>query len=1147
MGCGQEGTIADMGLRHLAKEISHRIPLRTVLVVPFALQIFAAVGLTGYLSFRNGQQAIDDISTQLRDELTDRIEERLDRYLEAPHLINQLNAQAFELGQLDLQNLSELDRYLARRIRLFENVTYVYFGNPQGEFSGVERVPDGSIRIGVSGRNGPEDDNFYTYASDEEGNRGKQLSAVPGYDLLTRPWYVTAANAETAVWGDIYVWAAPYANLALPAALLIYDDDEFVGVFAVDISLLDISDFLRTLDIGQTGQTFIVDSYGQLVATSVDEQPFSQQGDTLERLYATASQNDLVSATATYFLSEFGSFDALDTRIQRTFDWKGTRQLVQVTPFRDEWGLNWSIVVVVPESDFMARIHANTRNTIVLCTVALGVSTGIGILTARWVVRPIQRLNESAKSLSRGDWDATTYDRRVLQRSDEIGQLARSFDRMAEQLQSSFASLQAKNEQMKRLDRLKDEFLANTSHELRTPLNGTIGIAESMLDGVTGTLNPAQRKNLTLIVQSCYRLTALVNDILDFSKLKHKEIELQCKPVGVREIADAILSLCESLVARKNVQLVNAISPELPLAYADENRLQQILYNLVGNAIKFTEEGFVGISAERLANSTGEEGGCLAITVSDTGIGMKAEQLDRIFESFEQADGSTARQYGGTGLGLAVTKQLVELHGGTIAVKSIRGKGSQFTFTLPVAETSSPTDEAVSSSCLLPLLALRSTFEAEEEEGSFDETPLKGSIATYENGLSSTRNGNLNERRFHILIVDDEPINLQVLINHLSPENYQITQASNGLEALKIIENGLNPDLILLDVMMPKMTGYEVTAKLREKYSAHELPILMLTAKTQAEDIVQGLNLGANDYLTKPINKKELLARLKTHLRLSHLSLAYAKFVPHQFLELLHKESILDVKLGDTVQQEMSVLFSDIRDFTQLSESMTPEDNFKFINGYLSRMEPAILENNGFIDKYIGDAIMALFHGSADDAVQGGISMLKRLNRYNKTRRRPERPALKIGIGINTGILMLGTVGGQKRMDSTAISDAVNLASRVEGLTKIYGVSLLITDRTFSRLQSPQDYYIRLVDRVAVKGKTDRIPVFEVFDADPPGIRESKAKTRTHFEQALVLFQLQQYEEAEQYFSDCLQRNPNDSVAKIYLQRCHSQKLSLGS
>jgi two-component system sensor histidine kinase ChiS len=212
------------------------------------------------------------------------------------------------------------------------------------------------------------------------------------------------------------------------------------------------------------------------------------------------------------------------------------------------------------------------------------------------------------------------------------------------------------------------------------------------------------------------------------------------------------------------------------------------------------------------------------------------------------------------------------------------------------------------------------------------------------------------------LIVDDEPVNLQVLVNHLSLQNYAITQASNGIEALATIENGFKPDLILLDVMMPRMTGYEVCQKIRQQFPANELPVVMLTAKNQVSDLVIGLNVGANDYLTKPISKHELLARIKTHLQLSNINIAYSRFVPHEFLKLLNKESIIEVQLGDQVQKDMSILFSDIRNFTTLSERMTPTENFQFINSYLSRMEPAIRENHGFIDKYIGDGIMALFN-----------------------------------------------------------------------------------------------------------------------------------------------------------------------------------------
>ncbi|MCT7957801.1 CHASE2 domain-containing protein [Laspinema sp. D3] len=267
---------------------------------------------------------------------------------------------------------------------------------------------------------------------------------------------------------------------------------------------------------------------------------------------------------------------------------------------------------------------------------------------------------------------------------------------------------------------------------------------------------------------------------------------------------------------------------------------------------------------------------------------------------------------------------------------------------------------------------------------------------------------------------------------------------------------------------------------------------------------------------------------------------AYGRFVPHEFLYFLGYESIVEVKLGEAVEMEMSILFSDIRDFTTLSEGMTPEDNFKFINSYLSSMEPAIADNNGFIDKYIGDAIMALFSGSADDAVKAGITMLNQLAEYNQGREQSGYLPIHIGIGINTGSLMLGTVGGQKRMDSTVISDAVNLASRIEGLTKNYGVALLIGDRTFCSLKDPNSYNIRHIDRVQVKGKSEIVSVYEVFDADPPAIREGKLITKSIFEEAIQFYNKGSYPEAARFFQKCLRINPEDKVAQIYLERTQS-------
>jgi predicted ATPase/class 3 adenylate cyclase/tRNA A-37 threonylcarbamoyl transferase component Bud32 len=280
-------------------------------------------------------------------------------------------------------------------------------------------------------------------------------------------------------------------------------------------------------------------------------------------------------------------------------------------------------------------------------------------------------------------------------------------------------------------------------------------------------------------------------------------------------------------------------------------------------------------------------------------------------------------------------------------------------------------------------------------------------------------------------------------------------------------------------------------------------------------------------------------ARLYTNL--AALNQAYERFVPRQFLQFLNKESIVDVQLGDQVQQEMSVLFTDIRSFTTLSERLTPAENFQFINSYLSCMEPIIIQHNGFIDKYIGDAIMALFARDADDAVEAGIAMLQTLVTYNQERQTSGYSPIEIGIGINTGSLILGTVGGLNRMDGTVISDAVNLASRIEGLTKTFSTPLLITDQTFQRLKKCDRNYIRVVGQVKVKGKMTAVTVHEVFAADPPEICQGKLATTELFAQGLTLYEQQNFSVASHYFHTCLQQNPLDRVAQIYLNLCKSE------
>ncbi|MBE9040139.1 CBS domain-containing protein [Oscillatoriales cyanobacterium LEGE 11467] len=353
-----------------------------------------------------------------------------------------------------------------------------------------------------------------------------------------------------------------------------------------------------------------------------------------------------------------------------------------------------------------------------------------------------------------------------------------------------------------------------------------------------------------------------------------------------------------------------------------------------------------------------------------------------------------------------------------------------------------------------------------------------------------------------------------------------------GIITQTTLLEAINPVDLNSTVELLQQTIDEKTKALRNANTQMQQEVAQ---RIEAEAQVRRLN----EELQKRVREQVVfIDALHQHQQqLSQLNQAYERFVPRQFLQLLHKNSILDVELGDRVKQEMSILFCDIRSFTSLSESMTPEDNFRFINAYLSRMEPAILDNGGFIDKYLGDAIMALFGRNADDAVKAGIAMLDTLSRYNKTRQLPDRPPIRIGIGINTGDLMLGTVGGQTRMDGTVISDAVNLASRLEGLTKNYGVSLLISDRTFVEMKNQSDYDLRLIDRVQVKGKSEMVSVFEVFNADPPHLREGKLATKTMFEQGLVLYNMGAFEEAKELFDRCYQQNPEDRASTIYLER----------
>ena len=696
----------------------------------------------------------------------------------------------------------------------------------------------------------------------------------------------------------------------------------------------------------------------------------------------------------------------------------------------------------------------------------------------RWsITRPLRALETGVRAVENGSLGS----RVPVFAQDELGYISKAFNDMVDAV--------------RRADELKDSFLANTSHELRTPLNGIIGLAEGLVDGAQGKLSEGAARDLTLVIASGRRLLSLVNDILDFSKIKQQDLVLTRKPVDLRRLVDLVLRLSQPLVAGRAVKLVNSVPVDLSAVMADERRIEQILHNLVGNAIKFTEVGTIEVVAE-------ESGAWIRVAVKDSGVGIPQESRERVFEAFDQGSGEQAS---GTGLGLAITKQLVELHGGELSLESTVGEGTTVFFSLP-----------------------RSEVEAEISQRSGELPGLLEEIRS--ESISQNRGG------LRVLVVDDDEINLRVLTSQLSAGEFQVDIARNGEEAIRRVAE-TTPDIVLLDVMMPVMNGYEACQRIRVAHLASELPVIMLTAKSQTEDIVAGLDSGANDYVVKPFFREELLARIRTHLQLSKINIAYGRFVPHAFLQILRKESIVDIRRGDHVSDRMTVMFSDIRDFTAFSESMDPTQVLEFVNGYLERIVPVVQMEGGIIDKFIGDAIMALFPDHPRDAVTAGVGIQRQIALLNAERIEQSLEPIAAGVGIHAGDLIVGTVGAEERMQQTVLSDAVNLASRIESLTKRFGAPVLVSESVYQAVEN-DGFEVRTFGRIRVKGKQTSTEIFELLDGNSESQRVLKVQTREDFEDALELYYAKRFDEALAGFSRVLRANPEDLAAKHFRDKC---------
>jgi len=440
--------------KHQSLKTKRKIPLCLVLVLPFVIQIFAAVGLTGWLSLRNGQKDINDLASHLKNEVTAHIGRQLTTYIETPQVVAQINADAVRLGELNLQDSGNLERHFWHQMQLFKSLRPIAFGNERGEIRSVDRLDDGTLVIRVVDKS--TGGNYHTYATDNQGNRTQLIKVKETFDPRSRPWYKAAVKAGKLTWSEIYPYFSS-PSLAISAARPFYDNKTgtLLGVTNATLSLSQICDFLQDLKISRSGQTFIVERTGYLVASSTTEKPFTirKEGEKEKRsrLQGIHSSNRLTRLTALYLIERFGNLRQINHNQQLDFKIDGKRQFVQVTPFFDNQGLDWLIVVVIPEDDFMAQINTNIRTTILLCCLALVIATLVGILTARLISRPILHLSEVSSALAKWaaspDFASRQLDQKVeVQGITELEILAQSFNQMAQQLQESFAALERTNE-----------------------------------------------------------------------------------------------------------------------------------------------------------------------------------------------------------------------------------------------------------------------------------------------------------------------------------------------------------------------------------------------------------------------------------------------------------------------------------------------------------------------------------------------------------------------------------------------------------------------------------------------------------------------------------------------------------------------------
>ena len=603
-----------------------------------------------------------------------------------------------------------------------------------------------------------------------------------------------------------------------------------------------------------------------------------------------------------------------------------------------------------------------------------------------------------------------------------------------------YQTMRQQAEQLLELDKQKTEFFQNVSHEFRTPLTLTIGPLESAV---------AQEEGLSydqsvIALRNSRRLLRLVNQLLDLQRLDAGLMQPKFRPCNLLEFVSQVVGSFDAYCEKKQISLLPHLE-ECPAVYLDLEKFDKVLYNLLSNAIKFTEAG------GKIEVILRQEGDHCLMQVKDTGIGIRPDQIPHLFDRFRQADGSASRSHEGSGLGLSLVKELVEMHGGQVTVESIYGEGTSFSVWLQTGTTHLPTAQIIE----IPVEIEQSRAQVELADVDTDphqqtENPLPSNLAIAPTSPLPTAPGEPGlAKTATILVVEDNTDMRNYVSGVLQRMGHQILTARNGAEGFQIVQSH-RPNLIITDLMMPMVSGLEMIGMIRQDEALRGTPIILLTAKADEDTRLEGAEKGADAYLSKPFNNRELVAEVRNLLalkeneqRVAALNTYLTKSVLGRFLppSLVKKAAEGNLTLDLRPEPRMiTILFSDIIGFTQLSNTLRSRRVAELLNEYLTEMTHAIFENGGTVDKFMGDAILAIFGApeelSPNEQVKRAIAAARQMYRsladLNDRWEAQGIPRVQFRCGIHQGTAVVGMFGGPVRSDYTAIGPSVNIAARIQ-------------------------------------------------------------------------------------------------------------------